>query len=110
MGSPTHTSGLLGAWLFLAGMAAFFLRGLAPAGDVRRPDPAGRLDALAVARLIDTAIDERLSAEKVTPAPPADDAEFLRRVYLDITGVIPPADKVVAFLESKQPDKRARLI
>src|SRR5262249_22730044 len=53
---------------------------------------------------------ERLSVEKATPVPLADDAEFLRRAYLDITGVIPPADKVVAFLDSKQPDKRARLI
>src|SRR5262249_49918339 len=39
-----------------------------------------------------------------------DDAEFIRRVYLDITGVIPTADKVVAFLDSKDPDNRARLI
>src|SRR5262249_17308038 len=42
--------------------------------------------------------------------PLADDAEFLRRVYLDITGVIPPADKAAAFLDSKDPDKRAKLI
>ena len=37
-------------------------------------------------------------------------AEFLRRVYLDIAGVIPPEDKTVAFLASLQPDKRAQLI
>src|SRR5205823_5477506 len=39
-----------------------------------------------------------------------DDAEFLRRAYLDLTGVIPPAEKVAAFLDSKAPDRRARVV
>jgi hypothetical protein len=84
--------------------------GAALAGDVPRKEATDRLDAHALARLIDQAIEQRLSAEKATPAPPADDAEFLRRAYLDITGVIPPADKAAAFLDSKRLDKRARLI
>jgi hypothetical protein len=46
----------------------------------------------------------------VIPSPVAGDAEFLRRVYLDITGVIPPADKVSAFLDSQDPNKRAQVI
>src|SRR5262249_50104636 len=41
---------------------------------------------------------------------PADDATFLRRVYLDLTGQVPPADKVVAFLGDKRADKRSRLV
>src|SRR5205823_7835798 len=86
------------------------VRGAALADDVPRPEAAGRLNAAELTQLIDRAIQERLAAEKATPVPLADDAEFLRRAYLDITGVIPPADKVVAFLDSKQPDKRARLI
>ena len=40
----------------------------------------------------------------------ATDEEFLRRVYLDITGTIPTADKARAFLDDKSPDKRAKLI
>jgi hypothetical protein len=43
-------------------------------------------------------------------APPASDAEFVRRVYLDLTGVIPPAADVRAFLKDATPDKRQRLI
>jgi hypothetical protein len=63
-----------------------------------------------LARLIDDAIDARLRAENVTPSPRSSDAEFLRRVYLDITGHIPSAEKAAAFLDSRHLDKRAKLI
>ncbi len=63
-----------------------------------------------LSQLIDKDIDQRLQAEKVTPSPQADDAEFLRRVYLDVTGHIPTAEKAAAFLDSKDPTKRAKLI
>jgi len=41
---------------------------------------------------------------------PADDAEFLRRVWLDFDGGIPSAEEARAFLAEKTADKRARLI
>ena len=47
---------------------------------------------------------------KEAPAPRADDAEFLRRVYLNLTGVIPSTDEARAFLADKAPDKRAQLV
>ncbi len=75
-----------------------------------RPSLTGKLDAAALARAIDGAVDQRLAAEKVHASPRADDAEFLRRVYLDLAGHIPPAAKATAFLESTDPAKRARLI
>jgi hypothetical protein len=65
---------------------------------------------LALSRRIDAAIDSRLQAEKAQPAALADDAEFLRRVYLDLTGHIPPAAKTAAFLDDRRSDKRSRLI
>jgi hypothetical protein len=71
---------------------------------------ATKLDAAGVSGLIDRAILEKLKSAKIEPSPRADDAEFLRRVYLDILGVIPPADKAAAFLDSKDPAKRAKLI
>src|SRR5262249_27656782 len=55
-------------------------------------------------------IQKKLDAEKLKPSARADDAEFLRRAYLDITGKIPSADKAAAFLDSTEPDKRAKLI
>jgi len=84
----------------------------APGGraEVRLDLPAKPRPPAAVAADIDRAIERRLAQANVTLAEPADDAEFLRRAYLDITGRIPPADKVVAFLGSTDAAKRRVLI
>ncbi|MEW4490110.1 DUF1553 domain-containing protein [Thalassoglobus sp. JC818] len=68
------------------------------------PDP----DQLA--ELIDLRVEERLQVEGITPAPLADDAEFLRRVSLDVTGKIPHASEVRDFLADSDPDKRSKLV
>ncbi len=85
---------------------------MSPAADRVTPLPAGsaHLSAPALARQIDTRINQQMAAEKVKASPIAGDAEFLRRAYLDITGIIPPADKAAAFLASRNPNKRAKLI
>ena len=56
---------------------------------------------------IDRHIDAALDYD---PAPTASDAEFLRRVYLDLTGMIPPVDVAREFLADKTPSKRERVI
>jgi hypothetical protein len=48
--------------------------------------------------------------EKVVPAARADDATFLRRIYLDLAGTIPTADEAKQFLADKDPKKRDKLI
>ena len=63
-----------------------------------------------VAAKIDALITQRWAADKVTPAVASDDAEFCRRVYLDLCGRIPPASEVRDFLADKAPDKRAQLV
>jgi hypothetical protein len=59
---------------------------------------------------VDKAIRAAWTKEGATPAPMVDDARFLRRAYLDITGVIPAIETVTAFLADGAPDKRAALI
>ncbi len=56
-------------------------------------------------------IDRLLEADVLAPpSPAADDAEFLRRVTLDLHGIIPTADEARAFLDGRSTDKRAKLI
>ena len=72
-------------------------------------EPAGP-DRGAMIRKIDERINERLAAANLKPAALSDDGEFLRRVYLDLTGVVPRVSEVREFLADQRPDKRARLI
>lgn len=71
---------------------------------------AKRQDPQVVAAQIDRLIEARLTKEKIPFSPLADDAEFLRRVHLDLIGRIPTPDRAAAFLDSKDPDKRGKLI
>jgi hypothetical protein len=80
------------------------------AGTAAAAGKVAKLEAPALAQAIDRHIQAKIDAEKVQAAPQADDAEFLRRLYLDLAGVIPPADKVAAFLNDQSPDKRAKVI
>jgi hypothetical protein len=69
-----------------------------------------KLTAEQLAGHIDRLIEQKARAEAVALSERTSDAEFLRRVYLDLTGKIPTADKAAAFLDSTEPSKRARLI
>lgn len=69
-----------------------------------------KIAAAELTSLIDQEINKRLQAEAAKSAGLCDDAEFVRRVHLDLVGVIPTAAKVTSFLNSKEPDKRAKLI
>src|SRR5262245_19300593 len=122
---PAPPAGRLRRWAepvliaALSALAILFTNG--PAAEADEQPPAVKatgpvpgagtnLDAPALARLIDQQIQRRLDDAGVKSSPKADDAEFLRRAYLDLVGRIPPAEKVVAFLDSKDPNKRARAI
>lgn len=59
---------------------------------------------------IDTLLFGAMEQAGVTPAAPSDDYEFLRRVYLDLTGRIPSAEEVTGFASDPDEGKRARLI
>ncbi len=56
-------------------------------------------------------IDEQIAQGHVGPlSPVASDADFVRRIYLDLTGMIPSAAAVRTFLADASLDKRVKLI
>jgi hypothetical protein len=80
-------------------------------GPARGADLAPKTDDVqALAAQIDRLIGERWAKEGVKPVETADDAEFQRRVYLDLAGRIPRVSEARAFLDDKAADKRAHLV
>ena len=62
------------------------------------------------ANYIDEHVYAKLQNLRIPPAERADDATFVRRIYLDILGVLPTIAETRAFLDDDNPDKRAALI
>jgi hypothetical protein len=94
-----------------------------PADPAEKPAPAAKpaplaglpatpaaKDAAALAKVIDAEVNRKLAEAKITPSARATDEEFLRRACLDITGVIPTADRAKEFLDSADPEKRTKLV
>jgi len=59
---------------------------------------------------IDTLVDAKLKKMRLTPSGLCDDATFLRRVYLDITGTLPSPDDVAKFLADTSAQKREHTV
>ena len=59
---------------------------------------------------IDVEIFDRLAKEGVASARPTTDEEFVRRIYLDLTGRLPGAADVRNFVADEAADKRASLV
>jgi hypothetical protein len=59
-------------------------------------------------------VDARVRAEwqkaGVEPTAPANDAAWLRRVWIDVAGTIPPAEVATRFLADRAADRRARMV
>jgi len=59
---------------------------------------------------IDQLVSEKLDKLRLAPSALCTDAEFLRRVSIDMTGTLPAPDEVVSFLNDNSDDKRNRKI
>ncbi|MFQ5928703.1 MAG: DUF1549 and DUF1553 domain-containing protein [Acidobacteriota bacterium] len=79
---------------------------------VLNPKPGFAWSKLPQYNYIDKFIDAKLKRLRIQPSPPADDAEFLRRAYLDLTGQLPTPEVVRAFVEDAADSqiKRSRII
>ena len=74
-----------------------------PVPEFRWPDPP-------IANEIDRHVFAKLKLLSIEPSDLTSDAEFARRVHLDVIGRLPRPDEVRTFLEDGRSDKRARLI
>ena len=74
------------------------------------PARAGAPAPIARRNFIDQHVFGRMQRDRIPNAPLASDEEFIRRAWLDATGRIPPPDQLAAFLASKDPRKRDKLV
>ena len=97
----------------LASVTVRYLRGQAVARVAvvpSQPADASAWDGPEPANLVDEEVFARLKQLGVNPAPAADDSVFLRRVFLDLIGVLPTAEEARAFVADSAPDKRERMV
>lgn len=59
---------------------------------------------------IDTLVHDKLHKLRMIPSGDASDEAFLRRVYLDVVGMLPTPEEYKSFIADKTPDKRAKLV
>jgi hypothetical protein len=92
------------AALFVACTLVQALQGEAE-GQIERPSPG------TVAPAVDQAIlRDVFEYDESQLAPQCDDATFVRRVWLDLTGDIPTPEHVIAFVLDPSDDKRSRVV
>lgn len=106
-----ETVALFGSLLFGLGFSPAFRDDPKPEQDVGSASEAKPASSRTIKLdYIDALIEDAWKEAKVKPSPPASDAEFLRRVYLDLTGRIPNVKEAVAFLDAKESGKRQKLV
>ena len=59
---------------------------------------------------VDKFVHTKLRKLRITPSEVCSDEEFLRRVFVDITGTLPTSEEHATFLADENPDKRAQVI
>ena len=85
---------------------------IAPLNEVpiQNTDDNNKGEARTSPESVDTEILKLLSTLRLPVSPAADDATFLRRVTLDLTGRIPTPDVATAFLSDSDTNKRETLV
>jgi cytochrome c553 len=59
---------------------------------------------------IDRLLLAKLESKRLTPAPDADRATYIRRITLDLTGLPPTPEEVDAFVKDRRPNAYSRLV
>ncbi len=87
----------------LAILLSFWAASQSPAEEQER-------DVQTLAARIDQRLAEAWRADNVKPTTGAADAEFMRRLYLDLAGRIPSVQEARDFLADARPEKRRALV
>src|SRR5262245_31437822 len=74
------------------------------------PDAGQSLARVPRKNFIDEAIFSRIERDKIPHAALSSDEEFVRRVYVDATGILPTAQQVKDFVANRDVNKRDKLI
>jgi hypothetical protein len=77
---------------------------------IPRPQRIASYPTLPENNFIDALVFRKLRKLNILPSEPATDAEFLRRVHLDVIGTLPTAAEARRFLADRRPDRRVRLV
>jgi hypothetical protein len=75
-----------------------------------QPDAKFTFRAPGANNFIDAAVFAKQKELQLLPAAVCSDEVFLRRVYLDTIGTLPTPEEAAAFLDSKEKDKRSKLV
>ena len=81
-----------------------------PGAAARNVTANGTPSAPVAPNPVDRFVNEKLSKLGLVPSELCTDAEFLRRVSIDMTGTLPTPDEVTAFLADDSADQRIRKI
>lgn len=82
----------------------------ARAAAAGKPVEVERAAGMPEFNLIDRFLGARMASHGVEPAPLTNDYEFVRRIYVDVWGLIPTWEQVREFVSDSDPGKRNLLI
>jgi len=94
------------------GVQAFRRSGAPPPQSPPSPGGGreGGLNTRTTEHPIDRLVNQKLAALGLDVSPRCSDSDFLRRAYLDVIGLLPTPEEARAFLASRDPKKREKLI
>ena len=96
------------------GETAVFVRYLSGQASMRvgmiKSRESYQWSGLTPANVIDIHVFSKLKQFRENPANRCNDATFMRRACLDITGTLPDPQEAKAFVDEKDPEKRSKLI
>lgn len=109
----TVSEGGLVRTLALSGEAAVMVRYQEFVSTFRATVPLGGATpsyAFSVSTLVDQHTQQKWKALGLVPSDLCTDAEFVRRLHLDLCGSLPTPKQVTEFVEDKDPKKRDKLV